>query len=146
MLQGDLIKSALAKKLAALFPDVTVYKEKIEQGLKYPSFFVLQLNTSKTDDLRPFAWLDYQMNIRYRPNKDYNSKRSELDQLGLDMMLGLEEIEVEGRPVRGRDISYQIVDGVLQFFINFRMRIKKEEGDGQKMLELENSAYIKEEE
>lgn len=146
MLQGDLIKSALAKQLAALFPGVTVYKEKIERGLKYPCFFVLQLNTSTQPDLRPYAWIDYQMNIRYRPNKDYNSKRSELDQLGLDMMLGLKEVEVEGQPARGRDISYQIVDGVLQFFINFRMRIKKEEGEGQKMLELENSAYIKEEE
>lgn len=146
MLAGDLIKSALARRLAALFPGITIYKEKVEQGLKYPSFFILQLNVTQEGDLRPYRWLNFQMNIRYRPTKDYNSKRSELDQLGLDMLDGLEEVEVEGKPLRGRDMNYEIIDGALQFFINFRMRIKKEEGEGQKMLELENSAYIKEEE
>lgn len=146
MLAGDLIKSALARRLAALFPGITIYKEKVEQGLKYPSFFILQLNVTQERDLRPYRWLNFQMNIRYRPIKDYNSKRSELDQLGLDMLDGLEEVEVEGKPLRGRDMNYEIIDGVLQFFINFRMRVKKEQEAGQKMLELENSAYIKEEE
>lgn len=146
MLAGDLIKSALARRLAALFPGITIYKEKVEQGLKYPSFFILQLNVTQEGDLRPYRWLNFQMNIRYRPTKDYNSKRSELDQLGLDMLDGLEEVEVEGKPLRGRDMNYEIIDGVLQFFINFRMRVKKEQEAGQKMLELENSAYIKEEE
>lgn len=146
MLAGDLIKSALARRLAALFPGITIYKEKVEQGLKYPSFFILQLNVTQEGDLRPYKWLNFQMNIRYRPTKDYNSKRSELDQLGLDMLDGLEEVEVEGKPLRGRDMNYEIIDGVLQFFINFRMRVKKEQEAGQKMLELENSAYIKEEE
>lgn len=146
MLAGDLIKSALARRLAALFPGITIYKEKVEQGLKYPSFFILQLNVTQEGDLRTYRWLNFQMNIRYRPTKDYNSKRSELDQLGLDMLDGLEEVEVEGKPLRGRDMNYEIIDGVLQFFINFRMRVKKEQEAGQKMLELENSAYIKEEE
>lgn len=146
MLAGDLIKSALARRLAALFPGITIYKEKVEQGLKYPSFFILQLNVTQEGDLIPYRWLNFQMNIRYRPTKDYNSKRSELDQLGLDMLDGLEEVEVEGKPLRGRDMNYEIIDGVLQFFINFRMRVKKEQEAGQKMLELENSAYIKEEE
>lgn len=146
MLEGDLIKSALARRLGALFPGITVYKEKVEQGLKYPSFFILQLAVNKEDDLRPFQWLNFQMNIRYRPTRDYNSKRSELDQLGLDMMDGLETVEVDGKPLRGRDVNYQIIDGVLQFFINFRMRVKREQEDGEKMLVLENSAYIKEEE
>ena len=146
MLEGDLIKSALARRLGALFPRITVYKEKVEQGLKYPSFFILQLAVNKEDDLRPFQWLNFQMNIRYRPTRDYNSKRSELDQLGLDMMDGLETVEVNGKPLRGRDVNYQIIDGVLQFFINFRMRVKREQEDGNKMLVLDNSAYIKEEE
>lgn len=146
MLAGDLIKSALARRLAALFPGITIYKEKVEQGLKYPSFFILQLNVTQEGDLRPYKWLNFQMNIRYRPTKDYNSKRSELDQLGLDMIDGLEEVEVEGKPLRGRDMNYEIIDGVLQFFINFRMRVKKEQEAGQKMLELENSVYVKEEE
>lgn len=146
MLAGDLIKSALARRLASLFPGITIYKEKVEQGLKYPSFFILQLNVTQEGDLRPYRWLNFQMNIRYRPTKDYNSKRSELDQLGLDMLDGLEEVEVEGKPLRGRDMNYEIIDGVLQFFINFRMRVKKEQEAGQKMLELENSVYVKEEE
>lgn len=146
MLVGDIIKSALAKRLKALFPECTVYKEKVEQGLKYPSFFILQLNTTKDRDLRPFGWLNFQMNIRYRPNKDYNSKRSELDEIGMDLLDGLEHIEVDGTPLRAGDMNYQIVDGVLQFFINFRMRIKQKLAAGQKMLELENSAYVKEEE
>ena len=144
MLNGDVVKSAVAGRLGALFPGVTIYKEKVERGLRYPSFFVLQIGLNKQDDLTPYEWLNFQMNIRYRPNKDFNSKRGELDQIGLDLMDGLKYIDIDGKPARGSDVSYQIIDGVLQFFINFRMRVNKEQGDGNKMLVLDNSAYIKE--
>lgn len=145
MLSGDVIKSAVARRLTALFEGVTVYKEKVNQHIKYPHFFILQINTSRDKDLSPYNWLNFQLNIRYRPNKDFNSNYSELDQIGLDMIDGLETIEVEGTPLRPTDINYQIVDGVLQFFINFRMRVKKEQ-DKETMKKLFNSAEIKEEE
>lgn len=146
MLSGDAIKSAVARRLATLFEGITVYKEKVNQHLKYPHFFILQINLSREKDLAPFNWLNYQLNIRYRPNKSFDSKYSELDQIGLDMMNGLEKIEVEGTPLRPTDMSYQIVDDVLQFFINFRMRVKKEKEERAVMEELSNSANIKEEE
>lgn len=146
MLSGDVVKSAVARRLAALFEGVTVYKEKVNQHLKYPHFFILQLNLSREKDLAPFNWLNYQLNIRYRPNKNFDSQYSELDQIGLDMLDGLESVEVEGVTLRPTDMNYQIVDGVLQFFINFRMRVNKEQKDGAVMEELFNSANVKEEE
>ena len=47
MLSGDVVKSAVARRLTALFEGVTVYKEKVNQHLKYPHFFILQLNLSR---------------------------------------------------------------------------------------------------
>lgn len=145
MLIGEVIRSAIAVRLKELFPDITVYKEKIEQGVRYPHFFILQLNTSKEKDLGDRGWIYYQVNIRYRPTPDFNSKYSDLEQVGTDLMWALDTITVSGYPLRGRDMNYQLVDGTLQFFINFRMRIKQEQ-EIIKMLTLNNSAEIKEDE
>ncbi len=145
MLIGEVIRSAIVVKLRELFPDITVYKEKIEQGVRYPHFFILPLNTTYEKELGLRGWVYYQVNIRYRPTQDFNSKYSDLEQVGTDLMWALDTITVAGYPLRGRDMNYQIVDGVLQFFINFRMRIKQEQ-EIEKMLVLTNSAEIKEEE
>lgn len=145
MLIGEVIRSAVAVRLKEIFPTITVYKEKIEQGVKYPHFFILQLNTTKEKELGQRGWIYYQLNIRYRPNQDFNSKYGELEQYGTDLMWALDTINVAGYPLQGRDMNYQIVDGVLQFFINFRMRIKQEQ-EITKMLTLNNSAEIKEDE
>lgn len=145
MLIGEVIRSAIVVKLRELFPDITVYKEKIEQGIRYPHFFILPLNTTYEKELGLRGWVYYQVNIRYRPTQDFNSKYSDLEQVGTDLMWALDTITVAGYPLRGRDMNYQIVDGVLQFFINFRMRIKQEQ-EIEKMLVLTNSAEIKEEE
>lgn len=145
MLIGEVIRSAIVVKLRELFPNITVYKEKIEQGIRYPHFFILPLNTTYEKELGLRGWVYYQVNIRYRPTKDFNSKYSDLEQAGTDLMWALDTITVEGYPLHGRDMNYQIVDGVLQFFINFRMRIKQEQ-EIEKMLVLKNSAEIKEEE
>lgn len=145
MLIGEVIRSAIVVKLRELFPDITVYKEKIEQGIRYPHFFILPLNTTYEKELGLRGWVYYQVNIRYRPTQDFNSKYSDLEQVGTDLMWALDTIAVAGYPLRGRDMNYQIVDGVLQFFINFRMRIKQEQ-EIEKMLVLTNSAEIKEEE
>lgn len=145
MIVGDLIKSAVAVKLHVSYPELKIYKEKIEQGLKFPHFFILQINTSKIKELRESGWIYYQINVRYRPQQDFNSKYSELEQIGVDLFDTLEYIDVSGWPLRGADMNYQIVDGVLQFFVNYRMRIKKEQ-ELVKMLKLQNSAKIKEDE
>ena len=145
MLIGEVIRSAVASKLKNTFLDVTVYKEKIEQGVRYPHFFILPLNTTRERDLGLRGWIYYQVNIRYRLMQDFNSKYADLEQMGIDLMWALDTITVSGFELRGRDMSYQIVDGVLQFFINFRMRIKQEQ-EMIKMLTLNNSAEIKEEE
>lgn len=145
MLIGEGIRSAIAAKLKSIFLDVIVYKEKIEQGVRYPHFFILPINTSRERDLGPRGWIYYQVNIRYRLPQDFNSKYGELEQMGTDLMWALDTITVAGFQLRGRDMNYQIVDGVLQFFINFRMRIKQEQEMKDKMETLTNSAEIKEE-
>ena len=145
MLVGEVIRSAVVVKLKQKFPNITVYKEKIEQGLQFPHFFVLPLNTSREKELREKGWISYQLNVRYRPTQDFNSKYGELEQIGTDLLDVLELVTVAGYPLRGYGMNYQIVDGVLQFFINFRMRVKQEQEINAKMETLENSAEIKEE-
>ena len=145
MLIGEVIRSAIVVKLKEKFPAITVYKEKIEQGLQFPHFFVLPLNTSRVKELRDKGWIYYQVNVRYRPTQDFNSKYGILEQMGIDLLDALELITVAGYPLRGYGMNYEIVDGVLQFFINFRMRVNKEQEIIAKMETLENSAEIKEE-
>lgn len=108
-----------------------IYTESIEQGLSEPCFSILCLNP--TNDL--FFGKRYKRNnqfmIQYFPSSD--EKNKECNTVRERLFNCLETITIQKDLTRGTKMSGEIVDGVLNFKLNFDMFIHKVENLDNKM-------------
>lgn len=135
----NLFLNAVTKQLGTTFGDkYRYYVEDVEQGLKKPCFTVdllIPLQRSKSpilyDRTMPIV-------IHYFSDSTHNLKNDCyamgerivecLEYLPIDKyLLGRNSLgdSIGSTPLRGEDISYQIVDDVLQVFITYRFTTKK---------------------
>lgn len=147
---GESIKSAIALKIKSSFaitdgsPPITIYptiyKEKIVQGMKKPCFFVWVMDVSQEKLMRNNYTRDYQMNIRYHPEDKDTKTYETLSDIGNKLLDKLTLIEVPifigrhdsgGEPVedkklvRGIQMSYEIKEDVLQFYVTYSIKAKQ---------------------
>lgn len=126
---GETIKSATSLKLGEIFGKDTIrYKETIT-NVKYPNFFIDQINLQITPAGRTRMQLDYLINIRYRVAEDTASVtdlQQRLDEVGLELCAKLLSLDLE-RPVKTKNRRYEKVDGVLQFFFEVTVYAVPEE-------------------
>lgn len=123
--------------------EANIYIEKMEQGLKEPCFFILSINTAE----RKFFNRRYKFNqsfvIQYFP-KNKKSSNEEMFIVADRLMGALEYIEQLGTEektiLRGKNRNYKIVDGVLNFFVDydFFAYIEVQEPPFMEVLELGN--------
>ncbi len=120
-----------------------IYSEEIRQGLKEPCFFIFCLSPSaklffgkRYFRINPFC-------IQYFPATD--KKQRECLQVAEQMYECLEYLTIDGEdsPMRGTNLKYEVVDGVLNFFVNYDCFIYKMEQQTP-MEDLETSTSIKE--
>lgn len=142
---GESIKSAIALKLKSSFantngsPPITIYKEQIVQGFKKPCFFVWVMDVSQEKLMRNNYERVYQMNVRYHPEEKDTKTYETLSDIGNKLLEYLTQIEVpiflgrydnEGepiedmKPIRGSQMSFKIVDDVLQVFVTYVVKMK----------------------
>lgn len=120
---SETIKSAMAKTLALNYPEVTLYKNKVSQGMKKPCFFITQLETENTEIRKNVFKRVYLMSVRF--HKD-NALRIDLDSVGFDLLSIFNTLELDGESVcYGKNLKYEIVDNVLQFFVTYTLNIIK---------------------
>jgi len=147
---GESIKSAIALKLKSSFaitngqPPITIYptiyKEKIVQGMKKPCFFIWVMDVSQEKLMRNNYTRDYQMNIRYHPEDKDTKTYETLSAIGNKLLDKLTLIEVpifigrydsggnpieDKKPVRGMQMSYEITEDVLQFYVTYSIKAKQ---------------------
>ncbi len=106
-----------------------IHMEEIRQGMQEPCFFIspispvfMQYFSNRYQSVNPYC-------IQYFPAGD--EVQRECASVAERMCGCLEYITVSGdtKPVRGTKMSYQVVDGVLNFFVNYDLFVvrKKEE-------------------
>lgn len=104
-----------------------IHMEEIKQGLEEPCFFIFCLNP--TSDLffgkryfrtSPFC-------IQYFPES--NEKQRECNSVAERMYDCLEYVTMDGdsNPIRGTKMKHEVVDGVLNFFVNYDCFVYKAE-------------------
>ena len=127
---NDTIK-AIAIKLNETFGDeYTYYKENVPQDLREPAFIITHLITLNSAKL-PNRYLRKQtFNIQYFPKDKYNAK-NEMYDVAEKMLIALEYISLSHNEnfdnlCRGTKMRYEVVDGVLHFFVNYDLFVKKE--------------------
>lgn len=121
------IITGIAQALDSTFnenEEYEIYVDNIEQGLNEPCFFIFTLNPSSKKLVGNRYERTYPFDIHYFP-EDENSN-IEINEVTEKLFLCFEYINVDGNLVKGTNMKAETVDGVLHFFINFNMVVKKE--------------------
>lgn len=140
---GETVKSAVSLAIKEAFtiagtPPIypKIYKEKIIQGMVKPCFFVWIMNMECNKLMLNNYNLVYQINVRYHPTDDdqltyehlvaKGLKLSEvLDTINIGMDFGGSELLLK---IQATQVSYNIVDGILQFYATYTIKVKKSLG------------------
>lgn len=116
----NLILDSVTKQLGTTFGNsYHYYVEDVEQGLKKPCFTVDTLIPLQRRR-NPFL---YDMTIPIVVHYFSDSQRDIKNHyytMGEQIVECLEHLQVEDKLIRGEDISFQIVDDVLQVFITYK--------------------------
>ncbi|GFN35818.1 phage tail terminator family protein [Tepidimicrobium xylanilyticum] len=123
----DEIRKAILRKINTFRDkDTKIYSESIEQGFQEPCFYIKEVNSSQNRELGNRYKREHLYDIHYFPNPNSSTKNTDMRAMAEVLYEQLEYIEVAGRPLRGYDMNYRIVDGVLHFFVKYSMFVKKE--------------------
>lgn len=94
-----------------------IYTESIKQGLQEPCFSILCLNPTNDQFLGKRYFRQNQFAIQYFPSTD--EKNAECNGVRERLFACLEVITVDGDLTRGVKMKGEVIDGVLNFFLNY---------------------------
>lgn len=121
---NSIIESISISLNAEFGDDYTIYTESVEQGLNEPCFFLSCINPTHRLFLGNRYFRENQFCIQYFPTVKDRAKE-ECSTIAERLFLCLECICVAGDWVRGTKMRYEVVDGVLNFFINYDLFVYK---------------------
>lgn len=121
---NELIKGVSIKLNATFGDGYEIYVKDVKQGLKEPCFFIAVLQPERRPMLGPRSFQTNPFDIHYFPEDETDN--GEMIGVAERMMDALEMITLlNGDLIRGTNRKYEIVDGVLHFFVNFNMHLIK---------------------
>lgn len=94
------------------------HMEQIKQGFKEPCFFIQCLNPNIRQFLEKRYFRQNQFCIQYFP-KSNTDGNAECYSVAETLQFLLETIPVSDKYIRGTNMRYEVVDGVLNFFVNY---------------------------
>lgn len=119
-----------------------IHMEEIKQDLNEPCFFISCINPTKKLFFGKRYFRNNQFVIQYFPESDEIQK--ECNEVAERMYECLEYIKPIGDdlPIRGTKMKYEVVDGVLNFFVNYDCFVYKMENQSS-METLETNTGLK---
>lgn len=121
---NSIIESISISLNAEFGDDYTTYTESVEQGLNEPCFFLFCLNPTNRVYLGKRYFRENQFCIQYFP-ADKDRVKEECNAVAERLFSCLEYITVTGDLVRGTKMKCEVVDGVLNFFVNYDLFVYK---------------------
>ncbi len=118
--------------------DYEIYREEIKQGLKEPCFFISCLKPEVNKFLNNRYFSNIPFCIQYFPvTQDKNIECICVSERLFDC---LEYIKDNDSTIMGSNMNYEIVDGVLNFWVNYSFFILKKQNNVvmQEMTQKEN--------
>lgn len=125
------ILEAISLSLHTEFGDkYKIHREAKVQGLKEPCFFIQCLNPADSLFFGKRYFRRSPFCIQYFPEDSLHEKE-ECYAVAERLFRCLECLEVEGDWIRGTERKYEVVDGILHFFVNYdRFVYKADESVG----------------
>jgi hypothetical protein len=115
----------IAQKLNQVFGDgYEIHIDEIGQGLKEPCFLIVNLKGGQEQEIGTLYNRDQSFDIHYFP-KDKKKITREVNDIADTLNMELEYITVGGNLVRGTEMKHETVNGVLHFFVNYDIRVRK---------------------
>lgn len=145
-LKATSVTDAIIKKLIELFPGIAIYEEAITT-LRYPHFFIFNLSTDTEEDNYNRYYVNYLINIRYRVAAQpqfVTTLQKDLDTVAMELLSNLELVELDGWKYRIKNARAEKIDGILQYYCNLSVRVKKALPDEPKQEYLETNTQVKE--
>ncbi|MBQ9737919.1 MAG: hypothetical protein IJV75_00180 [Alphaproteobacteria bacterium] len=121
---NDIINGISVKLNEVFGSEHQIYKENIKQGLKEPCFNIVALEPTQTARLPNRYFRTYPFDIHYFPKSKTDAK-TEMYEVAERLFIILEYIFVVDNLCKGNKMKFEIVDGVLHFFVNYDTFIKK---------------------
>lgn len=134
--------AAISQALNAEFgDDYTIYSEEVVQGLQEPCFFIACINPTNELFLNKRYFRENQFCLQYFP-ADTMRAREECNAVAERLYWCLEHISVAGDLLRGTKMRYEVVDDVLNFFVNYDLFVERLENTPT-MTELSKNVNLK---
>lgn len=114
----DIVNGISVKLNKTFGDDFTIYAKNTEQGLKEPCFFIKLLTVLNTPFIGKRKRRDFPFDIHFFPVDDTDNEA--IMAIGEKMADSMEFITLlNGDVMRGKDITFEIIDGVLHFNITY---------------------------
>ena len=138
MFKASMVKSCIVKALKKQYPKVVVYKEKREQNMASPCFFVRILDTDQSKKTLAITQRNLLVNVRYISDE----KLEVMDEVANTLFSILPELSDDTIKLRAKSIKGNVQDGVLQMFIEYAVNLIRPD-EGTKMASMENKEGVK---
>ena len=141
----DAIEEGIAARLYELFGDgYEIELDELKQGFKPPGFWILELKTLQNHVVSNRYQRNYNFDVQYFPASEDGAVTREINEITEKLLMGLEYITSGGDLIRGTDISYEVQDDVLHFFISYKRFLFKVSDKEPLMEELIQTQHVKE--
>lgn len=115
----------IAQKLDQTFGDgYEIYIDSVKQGLHEPCFLIVHLKGNQEQEIGNSYTREQPFDIHYFPQSK-NDITQEISTVIDVLVMSLEYIEVDDGLLRGTEMSHEVIDDVLHFYVNFNVRIRK---------------------
>jgi len=98
--------------------EYTIYTESIKQGFEEPCFFIHNFSSTNNLFLGNRYFRESQFCINYFPS-DPNGKNTECNDVAERLYECLDWLDVGDNLLRGIGLKHDILDGVLNFYVNY---------------------------
>lgn len=118
----NLIITGIAQALAEAFPGAEIYQEAVHQDFKEPCFFIQPLSVSRKDFIGGRRQLTCPVTVIYFPGSQ-DTPCAEIAGVGAKLFPALGSITAttDDLVLRGSDLHFETVDGVLHFFATYTL-------------------------
>lgn len=140
----DEIRKAILRKINSFRDkDAKIYSEGIEQSFQEPCFYIKELRSNQDRELGNRYKRGHLYDIHYFPNPNSSTKNADMREMAEILYDQMEYIELEGRPLMGLDMSHEIIEGILHFFVRYPVHLYKETEPIPVMENLEQQGGLK---
>jgi hypothetical protein len=140
---ADFLIKGVAKRIYDVFgKDAKVYTDKVPQGFSEPCFFVHLISCAQQHIVNWRYLRTYSFDVHYFPKE--RQAAGELARTASSLLLALEYVKLFGGLLRASSMRYEISDGVLHFFVDYKMFVVKKHGRDAPMQRLVQVQKLKE--